>query len=293
METYYWDGKIDYLKASERLYYNDDYVQFLVERVWKIDKPMHIMDFGCGFGHMGARLLPLLPEGSAYDGMDMGAGLIEHARALFRHAPYKTSFTVGDITKTAVERKYDIAVCHAVLLHMADPEALLRAMAGCVRPGGLVIAFEPHWIGNAANYDYEGIEQLDVTPLGLLQELYERDRRRTGKDGNIGLKLPKLFARIGLGGVQCRLSDKVNLHDPGMDEEERARLFEGIRIADPGEREPFTLQLLERGMSPVEADRLYEAEHRLSREFNASVFAAYAPGMKITFGTVQEDSTPT
>ncbi|QHT60204.1 class I SAM-dependent methyltransferase [Paenibacillus lycopersici] len=287
METYYWDSKIEYLKRSESLYYNDDYIRFLVERVWQIDKPVAIMDFGCGFGHMGARLLPLLPEGSSYAGMDMGSGLIEHAQALFEGSPYKTSFTVGDVLQATFEREYDIAICHAVFLHMTDPEALLRKMAGCVRSGGKVIAFEPHWIGNAANYYYDGIEQSDVTPLGLLQELYERDYRRTKKDGNIGLKLPHYFSCLGLRDVQCRVSDKVNVHDPNADEATRARLFEAMRFGDPGEREPFVGQLIERGMSAQDAERLYEAEKRLAQRFTASVFSAYAAGMKITFGTVR------
>lgn len=285
MEPYYWDGKIEYLKKSVSLYYNDDYIKFLVDSVWKIESPVHIVDFGCGFGHLGLRLLPLLPNGSKYTGIDAGTKLIEHAQTLFEGSPYDTEFIVGDFHNVVIEKKFDIAVCHAVLLHMTDPMLLLNKMIGCVKKEGKVIAFEPHWIGNNASYYFEGIEQSKVIPLGQLQELFERDVKRTNKDGNIGLKLPLYFNRLGLRDVQCRLSDKVNVLDPSVDREQASKLYE-VMHWDPGDRLSFISGLLERGMLPEEADRQYEAEKHLSVAFTSSMAATYAAGMKITFGTV-------
>lgn len=88
MDSYYWDGKIDYLRKSVSLFYNDDYIRFLVDMVWRVDKPVEIVDFGCGFGHMGLRLLPVLPSGSKYTGVDLGSGLIHEAKRMFRDLPY-------------------------------------------------------------------------------------------------------------------------------------------------------------------------------------------------------------
>jgi 16S rRNA G1207 methylase RsmC len=31
-----------------------------------------IIDFGCGYGYLGMKLLPLLPKGSTYTGVDKG-----------------------------------------------------------------------------------------------------------------------------------------------------------------------------------------------------------------------------
>ena len=36
MGDYYWDSKIDYLSKTRGLYYNDDYLEFLVKSVWQI-----------------------------------------------------------------------------------------------------------------------------------------------------------------------------------------------------------------------------------------------------------------
>jgi len=49
LETYDWNSKLTYLKNTRDLYYNDDYVSFLVNTVWRITKPVHIVDYGCGY----------------------------------------------------------------------------------------------------------------------------------------------------------------------------------------------------------------------------------------------------
>ena len=40
-----WDDKFDYLKLTRSLYLNIDYLQFLVEKVWKITKKVNVIDF--------------------------------------------------------------------------------------------------------------------------------------------------------------------------------------------------------------------------------------------------------
>jgi len=40
MGEYYWDEKIEYLMNTRNLYYNDDYISFLVNHVWKITMPV-------------------------------------------------------------------------------------------------------------------------------------------------------------------------------------------------------------------------------------------------------------
>ena len=73
MEEYYWDTKIEYLRNTRDLYYNDDYLSFLVNTVWRIDRPVRMIDFGCGYGYLGLKLLPMLPKGTTYTGLDKGA----------------------------------------------------------------------------------------------------------------------------------------------------------------------------------------------------------------------------
>ncbi len=48
-----WDSKSDYLVGSRILLHNDDYLEFLVTKVWKLDQPCRVVDFGCGSGRFG------------------------------------------------------------------------------------------------------------------------------------------------------------------------------------------------------------------------------------------------
>lgn len=291
MSEYYWDNKIEYLKNTRGLYYNDDYLEFLVKSVWKINEPVNIIDYGCGFGYLGLKLLPILPEGSTYTGIDKGNDLINKAEEVFLNQPYSTEFFVGDIEALSIDRKYDIAMCHALLLHMTDSKKVLQKMIDSVLDDGRIICFEPHWIANMSNYNLDNLEQSKVIQLGILQRLYEEDFGRTSKDGNIGIKLPIYLSQLGLKNVECRVSDKVNFLDRNMDLHSKERLFSSLREEGlgeiPGDLEEIINNLINRGLTLEEARDQYEAELLFSKEFGIKSSLTYAPNMKITFGIVK------
>ncbi|KAA8787048.1 class I SAM-dependent methyltransferase [Paenibacillus amylolyticus] len=291
MSDYYWDNQIEYLRKTRWLYYNDDYLEFLVERVWKIKQAVHMIDYGCGFGYMGLKLLPLLPVGSRYTGVDQGSELIKHAKELYAHTSYQAEFIEGDIETVQVERAYDIAISHAFLVHMTEPRVILEKMIGSVVDGGRVICFEPHWIANMASYALDGMEQSSIVHLGVLQKLYEQGARESGKDGNIGMKIPTLLSQLGVRGVECRVSDRVNFLDQQMDEPDKHTLYNALKEeglgAVPGNRNEATVHLIGRGLTSEEAIHQYEAEESFAREFNGNSYMTYAPNMKITSGIVE------
>ena len=290
MAVYYWDSQIEYLRNTRSLYYNDDYLEFLVQRVWRIEQAVHMIDYGCGFGYMGLKLLPLLPAGSRYTGVDQGSELIKHAKELFSHTSYQADFIEGNIETVQVEQGYDIAISHAFLLHMSEPRVILEKMIGSVVAGGRIICFEPHWIANMASYALDGTEHSSIMKLGVLQKLYEQAARESGKDGNIGMKIPTLLSQLGVRGVECRVSDRVNFVDQQMDEADKHTLYNALKEeglgAVPGNREEVIAHLIGRGLTSEEAINQYEAEERFAKEFNEHKYMTYAPNMKITSGIV-------
>lgn len=290
MSEYYWDSKIEYLRNTRWLYYNDDYLEFLVKNVWKLNAPVNILDYGCGYGYLGLKLLPLLPEGSTYTGIDKGEDLIKEAREVFDKLPYSAEFIQGDIEDMFVHRQYDVAICHAFLLHMANPRMILQKMIDSVLDGGRVICFEPHWIANTANYGFDEIQHSEVVRLGILQKLYEASAKDSGKDGNIGMKLPIFLSQLGLRNVECRVSDKVNFLDQNMDAAEKDRLFQSLQEEGigqkPGDPVKVVEQLVQRGLTVEEAQAQYAAELKLFQVFDSDLWLTYAPNMKISFGTV-------
>lgn len=291
MGEYYWDTKMEYLRQSRDLFYNDDYIEFLVEKVWRIETPVRVVDFGCGYGYLGLKLLPLLPEGSTYTGIDLGEKLLQEARELFAPLPYQTEFLQGDIQEIAVERKYDIAICHAFLLHVPNPMTILKKMSECVVDNGKVITFEPHWISSTSNFHLHGHDQSSYDNLGLLQKLFEQDAARSGKDGNIGMKIPIFLSQLGLKNIECRVTDKVNFLHPNMDAESKNRLYtrlieSGYADAPSEDKDVFVNNLIERGATASDAETQYENELLLSTIFNQESYLTYASNMKITCGTV-------
>jgi hypothetical protein len=55
---------------------------------------------------------------------------------------------------------------------------------------------------------------------------------------------------------------------------------------EPGDREKYRNNLINRGLTLEEACVFYEAECLFSKEFGMESFLTYAPNMKITYGTV-------
>lgn len=290
LETYDWNSKLTYLKNTRDLYYNDDYVSFLVNTVWKINKPVHIVDFGCGYGYLGLVLMPLLPKASKYTGIDSGGTLLAEARELFRLLPYESEFLEGDATEIKLNDTYDIAICHAFLLHMSSPKTMLQKMMHSVKKGGKIICFEPHWISNMASYLRDGEKQSEFIPLGVLQKLFESDTQRNGKDGNIGMKIPIYLSELGVKNIECRVSDKVNFLDSNMHHNDKQSLYHSLKeegiAGNPGDKPQFIERLIDRGLTYDNALAQYEAELRFFKAFHIHSSVVYAPNMKITFGEI-------
>ncbi|WP_242261448.1 class I SAM-dependent methyltransferase [Bacillus cereus group sp. BfR-BA-01453] len=290
METYDWNSKLAYLKNTRDLYYNDDYVSFLVNTVWRITKPVHIVDYGCGYGYLGLILMPLLPKGSKYTGIDSGGTLLAEARELFRLLPYETEFLEGDATEIELNDTYDIAICHAFLLHMSLPKTMLQKMIHSVKSGGKIICFEPHWISNMSSYFLDGENQSEIIRLGTLQKLFENDTQRSGRDGNIGMKIPAYLSELGVKNIECRVSDKVNFLDSNMHHNGKAKLYHSLKeegiAGNPGDKQQFIGRLIDRGLTYDDALAQYEAELRFFKAFHIHSSLVYAPNMKITFGEI-------
>ncbi|MEC2799957.1 class I SAM-dependent methyltransferase, partial [Bacillus thuringiensis] len=253
METYDWNSKLAYLKNTRDLYYNSDYVSFLVNSVWKISDPVHVVDYGCGYGYLGLVLLPLLPGGSTYTGIDSGEALIAEARELFRSLPYESEFIEEDATEIELNDKYDIAICHAFLLHMSSPKTMLQKMIHSIKKGGKIICFEPHWISNMSSYSLDGEKQSEFIQLGVLQKLFESDTKRNGKDGNIGMKIPIYLSELGVKNIECRVSDKVNFLDSNMHHNDKNDLYQSLKeegiAGNPGDKQQFIECLIYRGLT--------------------------------------------
>ena len=253
--------KLERLELTRRHYHNDDYLRFLVDSVWKLHAPSRLVGVGCGFGYLGLKLLPLLPAGSTYAGIDSSPRLLDQARFMFADAPWETEFVNADLCGVPFsDRTFDVALSHSCLMHLARPTEGVAEMVRLTCRGGLAIACESNWNGlNALDYVAE-LDELAVEDLGFLQRLFARDRTATGKDGNLGVKLPVLLHKAGLIDVGARVTDAVRCCLPPLDTAEKNQRYEALRAdglaraVGHEEARQMRERFLARGFSAEEAE---------------------------------------
>ena len=292
-----WDDKFDYLKLTRSLYLNIDYLQFLVEKVWKITKKVDVVDFGCGYGYLGLALMPLLPEGSTYTGVDISEDLINKGREIFKTVPFDYRFILSSANSVPVkDNTFDIAICNSVLMHIPEPDAVLTEMKRITKNDGMIISCESNWNAVNALMYIDGIKKSNITDLGFLQTLFERVHEKTKTDGNIGMKMPVIMARNNIKNIQARISDAVRIILADETSEEQDSIYASLQSDGFGTKlndEQKSAKInwfMELGFSREEATEYLEKEIKLNEIFQnrSELNMVYAAAMTFCFGNVRK-----
>ena len=293
-----WDDKADLLSAWRRLDHNEDYWRFLVREVWRLDRaPVRMVDFGCGYGWAGLFLLPMLAPGSEYTGLDRSQPLLDRGEELFAASRHCAALVLGDATDAPfADDQFDLAIAHALTMHLPTPEKALAEMIRVTRDGGLVITCDANRNAiNAVIHVHETDEQ-DHSPLSLFQRMNARTRRRSGVDYNIGMKMPVLMHKAGLADVGARISDAVRLSFPPLDTPYKERTFQaicdgglGVVPTDEASFQRAVAQLMDRGLTEEEATGELRREMANDYRHKGRDYHIVQPGlMTISYGTVRK-----
>lgn len=104
---------------------------------------MRVLDIGCGTGDVSLLAAELAGPSGAVVGIDRSAEAVATARARAEALGLRNvAFREAEAEVFDVPAPFDLAVGRYVLIHQADPAALVRAAAACVRPGGTVAFHE-------------------------------------------------------------------------------------------------------------------------------------------------------
>ncbi len=193
------DAEVRRLLLQARLF--DPYTEQAL-RLAGLRPGMRVLDIGCGPGDVSfvaARLVG--PEGTVL-GIDAAADIIELARTRAAKQGLESvrfeQTTVGDL---ALDQPVDAVIGRLILMHLPDPVATLRQLAGLVRPGGF-IAF--------SEFDMTGARSVPDLPLWRrARDAIIETFTAMGLDPTFAAKMPALFRRAGLGAPQMALGAPI------------------------------------------------------------------------------------
>lgn len=267
-------------------------MKFLIESVWDIHTPMKLVDFGCGFGFLGSLMLPYLPKGSSYTGIDIDGKLLNEAKTAFESSGFSATWIQEDLYSYQPDQKYDLAICQAFLRHTNDAFGLLGKMIQSVRSGGLIVCIEI-----CREFESDGI-YMDGLDYDLLcsrdgfRNLWKNEYINQGRDYAIGMRLPFMMEQAGLQNVSVRLNDKIEFVTPNqLDYQANTEDFIKSKGWDvpltEAERKSLSIHYLNHGMTPAEAESSFqkrETVHRFVQAQKDQLCFLHTYGMLISFG---------
>ena len=287
----FWNQKREYLLRTRKDYYNEDYVEFLVKRVWKLEGPVSLLDCGCGYGFLGLLLMPYLAEGSTYTGIDFAEELIATGREIFQDRGLEGEFIQGDVFAYEGRRQYDVVICQAVLRHLDNPEEFIRKMIQLTRPGGYVICIDANREFECDGLYIDGMDYQVLCRHDGLEKKWRMELEKQGRDYAVAIRTAHIMRRLGLQDVDVRMNDRVELVTPEKPEyEEKKRDFLDYNDWNTGlndeEREQVILHLLSHGLDRREAQQYCDRNRIITGFFRENQSAGYTfvKGHMITYG---------
>lgn len=287
----FWNKKLEYLLRSRKGYWNEDYVRFLVSQVWKIDKPVSILDCGCGYGYLGLLLLPFLPQGSTYTGIDFAEDLIQKGKSLFLAKGMKAEFICANVFQYMAENQYDLVMCQAVLRHLDYPAEFLQKMISFAKPGGYVVSIDANREFECCGLYIEGMDYQELCQHEGLVKKWQTELKMQGRDYAFAIRAAHMMRKMGLLDVDVRMNDKVEFVTSQLEEYEEIKqdfiVYNDWAFGLGGkEREKLIQRLLNRGLSHKEAEAYCDRSAKIADFFVANPGAEYTfvKGHMISYG---------
>lgn len=287
----HWENQMQYLKSLRKVaFWNKDYLQFLVEKVWNINEPISVAEFGCRDGYMAQQLLEVLPEGSRYTGIDNSDKLLKLTRQRLGDTDNVTLIN-SELMDVDIEAEFDVVLTHCCLRHQPNPYSILDRMINAVKKDGLVICTEVNRKFENSGTLIKGIDYNTSNHAEMYQKFWNSELKNEGRDYAIGMRLPIYMKEKGLKNIDIRMNDKVNFINPSdSDYNEIKDAFIDLnhwskhRTAD--QKEGMIKHYMNRGISRNEVEEYIDTleQHTDFMERTDDVTAVATRGLMISYG---------
>jgi len=214
----FWGQKSEYLLRTRKSMWNTDYMRFLIEQVWKIDKPVKVLDCGCGFGFLGLLMMPLLPWGSIYTGIDLAEQLIEKGKVMLSGKDYEAQLIQKDVYEYHAKEKYDLVICQAVLRHLDTPERFLKKMIEFAKKDAYIVCIDSNREFECDGLYVDGMDYFWLCRHDGMDKNWRTELEQQGRDYAIAIRTAHMMRRLGLKQVDVRMNDKVDFVTPDRDD---------------------------------------------------------------------------
>lgn len=191
--------------ATYTMGYSDDFQKLLRRRnaqtsaahlLPHLEPGMRVLDFGCGPGTISVGLAKAVEPGELF-GVDMEASQIEVAQAAAEAGGHRNAvFQTADVVDLPFENdSFDVAHCHAVLMHAPDTVAVLAEVRRVLKPGGIISSREMF-------VDSSFLEPSMRDGWETFAKLIEAN----GGHPQIGRELKRLFLEAGFRDIRASVS---------------------------------------------------------------------------------------
>ncbi len=188
---------------------------------WGLGEAKAVLDVGCGVGHWGQRIIALCHAEASLIGLDAEAQWMDEARQRAKARGIDAAYQVANAeTLPFDDASFDLVTCQTVLMHVADPAAVIAEMVRVLRPGGRLLAAEPNNFGSSAARTRQRphIPWSEAVQLLELEQMCFTGKKALGEgDSSIGEILPWYFSQAGLTQIQGRVNDNMNTRTPPYD----------------------------------------------------------------------------
>lgn len=151
---------------------------------------MRVLDVGCGMGDVSFIAAELVGETGHVTGLDISPAAVAAARQRAAAGGYDVDFLEGRVEEFSRFEGFDAVIGRFILVHIADPGALIGAIVSRCRSGTRVAFLEMDMSSVAATAPFPLLDAM----LGHIRQVYAR----MALNPDMGAKLYPAFRAAGL-----------------------------------------------------------------------------------------------